>query len=139
LRLGVEGGGCPLGEVAKFSTADGASRREILPKLQDGGIVGRIPPYSIFRRTGMSRSALNIKNPEAVRLARELAAKTGESVTQAVTNAVRERLHALERREERTGSTASIRRIQAFVASLPERDGRTAEEIIGYDEFGIPG
>jgi antitoxin VapB len=35
---------------------------------------------------------LNIKNPEAHRLARELTALTGESITRAVTEAVRERL-----------------------------------------------
>jgi antitoxin VapB len=41
--------------------------------------------------------ALNIKNPEAHRLARELAALTGESMTAAVTEAIRERLACVHR------------------------------------------
>jgi hypothetical protein len=32
-----------------------------------------------------------------------------------------------------------IRELQESVASLPDRDKRTPEEIIGFDEFGIPG
>lgn len=32
-----------------------------------------------------------------------------------------------------------IRELQESVASLPDRDERTPEEIIGYDEFGLPG
>ncbi|HUS07361.1 MAG TPA: type II toxin-antitoxin system VapB family antitoxin [Bryobacteraceae bacterium] len=44
-----------------------------------------------------------MKNPEADRLARELAAQTGESLTDAVINALRERL---ERQRQSTGGTA---------------------------------
>jgi len=40
---------------------------------------------------------LNIKNPEAYRLVRKLADATGESMTEAVTVAVRERLERIER------------------------------------------
>ena len=43
---------------------------------------------------------LNIKNPEAHRLARELAALTGESMTAAVTEAIRERLACVRREQE---------------------------------------
>ncbi|MBA2670617.1 MAG: type II toxin-antitoxin system VapB family antitoxin [Gemmatimonadetes bacterium] len=82
--------------------------------------------------------ALNIKNPEANRLAHELAEATGESLTEAVTAALRERLAAVRRLRERTVLLAEIEEIQEFVASLPDRDKRTAEEILGYDEFGLP-
>lgn len=82
--------------------------------------------------------ALSIKNPETERLARELARVTGESLTEAVTKALRERLmreagqaHDLERRRD-------IRRIQEEVARLPVVDDQTPEEIIGYDEHGLP-
>jgi antitoxin VapB len=43
---------------------------------------------------------LNIKNPETHRLARELAAFTGESMTAAVTEAIRERLARVRRERE---------------------------------------
>ena len=83
--------------------------------------------------------ALNIKNPETVAMAQELAARTGEGVTEAVTKALRDRLRAVSREADRALVRASVARIQDLIASLPERDGRTAEEILGYDEFGLPG
>jgi antitoxin VapB len=83
--------------------------------------------------------ALNIKNVEADRLAHELAAATGESLTEAVTTALRERLAAVRRRSDRRTLHAEVARIQAFVASIPDRDPRTPDEILGYDEFGLPG
>ncbi|MBI4539873.1 MAG: type II toxin-antitoxin system VapB family antitoxin [Gemmatimonadetes bacterium] len=83
--------------------------------------------------------ALNIKNREADRLAHELAEVTGESLTEAVTLALRQRLAAVRRQHERAAIVSEIGEIQAFVASLPDRDSRAAEELLGYDEFGLPG
>jgi len=84
--------------------------------------------------------SLNIKNPRTFEAAHELAAVTGETITAAVTIAIEERLAALLEKEvrERQGGL-SVADIQAFVASLPDRDTRTPEEILGYDEFGFPG
>jgi antitoxin VapB len=82
--------------------------------------------------------ALNIKNAEAERLARALAQATGESLTEAVTVALRERLEAARRVRERAGVYAAVKELQAFVAELPDRDTRSADEIVGYDEFGLP-
>lgn len=82
--------------------------------------------------------ALNIKNPEANRLAHELADLTGESLTDAVTTAIRDRLSVIRRRSDRDDLMSDIRQIQAFVASIPDQDERTPDEIIGYDEFGMP-
>ncbi len=82
--------------------------------------------------------ALNIKNPEADRLAHQLANATGESLTEAVINALRDRLAAVQRQQERGALLEDVSDIQAFVASLPDRDTRTADEILGYDEFGLP-
>lgn len=83
--------------------------------------------------------ALNIKNPETDRLAHELAEATGETITTAVTNALSERLSAVRRRQERARVHAEIADLQAFVASLPDRDTGTPDELLGYDEFGLPG
>ena len=83
--------------------------------------------------------ALSIKNPEAERLARELARVTGESLTEAVTEALRDRLvRKAGHKGDLDQVRAEIRRIQARVAALPVLDDRTPDEIIGYDEHGLP-
>ena len=81
--------------------------------------------------------SLNIKNPEAHRLAKELAERTGESLTKAVTVALRERLSGL-RRVQPGGLMAAVAEIQDFVGALPDRDCRSADEILGYDDHGLP-
>lgn len=86
----------------------------------------------------ISTMALNIKNSETDRLAHELARETGESITEAVTVAIRDRLEALRQREKRASLGSEIAQIQAFVASLPDRDSRSEDEILGYDELGLP-
>jgi len=85
--------------------------------------------------------ALSIKSPEADRLARELAQATGESITDAVVAAIRERLDRERRRRSARGERfhARLKRIQERVARLPVLDSRTPDEIIGYDQNGLPG
>ena len=82
--------------------------------------------------------ALSIKDPETEQLARTLAARTGESITTATRRALEERLR-------RTGSQASkaalledLEAIQRRWNALPVLDNRTPDEIIGYDENGLP-
>ena len=82
--------------------------------------------------------SLNIKNPEAHRLAKELAERTGESLTKAVTVALRERLSGLRRQAQPEGLMAAVAEIQDFVGALPDRDCRSADEILGYDDHGLP-
>ncbi|MEP0547449.1 MAG: type II toxin-antitoxin system VapB family antitoxin [Rhodothermales bacterium] len=81
--------------------------------------------------------ALSIKHPEADRLARELARTTGESLTEAVLTAIRERL-IRETGWSPDGARAEIERIVAELAQAPILDDRTPDEIIGYDEHGLP-
>ncbi|MBK7974088.1 MAG: type II toxin-antitoxin system VapB family antitoxin [Deltaproteobacteria bacterium] len=83
--------------------------------------------------------ALSIKDPEADRLARELARQTGESLTQAVVVALRERLQRERRRRRGTDLGDELVAIAARCAALPVLDGRAADEILGYDDHGIPG
>lgn len=82
--------------------------------------------------------AISLKDPETDRLARAVAALTGESLTAAIRNALAERL---ERERLRRGETADlvarIRAIGEHCASLPDFDTRSADEIIGYDENGM--
>jgi antitoxin VapB len=83
--------------------------------------------------------ALNIKHPEADRLARELAAQTGESITDAVLNAIRERL-ARQQHARRPHATLrkELARIRERCARLPVLDDRPADAILGYDDRGLP-
>lgn len=82
--------------------------------------------------------ALSIKSLETERLAREVAAKTGESITGAIQNALEERLDRLKR-EQRGGNLMSqLEEILHRIDQLPVLDSRTPEEIIGYDEHGLP-
>lgn len=81
--------------------------------------------------------ALNIRSPRAERLARELAVANGESLTNVVITALEAQLVILKRRA-RAPIDSSIAQLQDFLASQPDRDTRSAEEILGYDAFGIP-
>jgi antitoxin VapB len=81
--------------------------------------------------------ALNIKSDRAHRLAKELASATGQSLTEAVTDALQHRLDAA-RADRPDVLMAELEAIQRFVASLPDRDRRTADEILDYDDRGLP-
>jgi antitoxin VapB len=108
--------------------------------------------------------ALKIEHPAVEELARELAMRTGETIEEAVAAAIRERL---EREQESSAMhkgdrvrdpvveeivermrqqplpdpqrvSVAIREIQESLAKLPVLDPRTPDEILGYDESGLP-
>ncbi len=81
--------------------------------------------------------ALSIKNDEADRLARELASTTGETITDAIVVALRERLDR-ERILNAPDISRRLRRLAEDVAALPVLDDRPADEILGYDARGLP-
>jgi antitoxin VapB len=81
---------------------------------------------------------LSIKHPEADRLARELAAATGETLTEAVVNALRERLMRQRGRSRSLHVRDELRAIRERCAGYPVLDPRSADEILGYDEHGLP-
>ena len=81
---------------------------------------------------------LNIKNDEAHLLARELAKLTGESLTAAVTAAVRERLDRI-RRENATGLAERLLAIGRDCAARLKEPYRSADHAdLPYDERGLP-
>ena len=82
---------------------------------------------------------LNIKDSETHALAKKLAGVTGESLTQAVRRSVRERLARMESVRPGASLADELDRIALYCASLPRRDARSADQIIGYDERGLPG
>ncbi|RPJ87524.1 MAG: PSK operon transcription factor [Acidobacteria bacterium] len=81
---------------------------------------------------------LNIRNPETERLAETLAKITGETKTQAVTQALRERLARVRRERAGRRLADELDQIARHCARLPVLDARPAEEILGYDELGLP-
>lgn len=82
--------------------------------------------------------ALNIRNPETERLAAELARQTGESKTEAVTKALRDRLARVRRQRSGRRLADELDAIAEHCARLPVLDARTADEILGYDSSGLP-
>jgi len=81
---------------------------------------------------------LSIKDPETDRLARNLARLTGESLTDTVKAALRERLAREQRRRGKQLDRSKLDAIVARIAALPVVDDRSPDELIGYDEFGLP-
>lgn len=82
--------------------------------------------------------ALSIKDSETDRLARELARTTGESLTDAIKRALEERLARERARRASRSLGATIKRVQEAVAQLPVLDPRSADELLGYDDVGLP-
>jgi antitoxin VapB len=82
--------------------------------------------------------ALNIRNIEAEKLAAELARQTGETKTEAVIKALQDRLTRVRRERSSRRLTDELEKIADHCASLPILDTRSADEILGYDEHGIP-
>lgn len=84
--------------------------------------------------------ALNIKNAEAEKLARELARRRGQGITEVLTDVLRREVER-ERRKLKPGDIeARMRRIDEIVKrhnSRPLLDDRPADEIIGYNEHGL--
>jgi len=82
--------------------------------------------------------ALSIRNPHAEKLAREVAKESGESITQSIIDALEERLERLRGRRRPFDLVEEIMKISCRCADLPDRDDRTAEEILDYNREGVP-
>lgn len=82
--------------------------------------------------------ALNLRNPEAEQLAAELAKATGETKTEAVTKALRDRLSRVRQERTQRSLADELDEIAKHCAQLPILDHRTPDEILGYDENGLP-
>jgi len=82
--------------------------------------------------------AISIRNPKAEDLAREVAAESGENLTQAIIHALEERLVRLKGRKTTEDLAEEIMEISERCSALPQLDDRTPEEILGYDSKGVP-
>ena len=83
---------------------------------------------------------LNIKDAEVRQLAHELAARTGQTMTEAVKGALREKLDREGRHHQahKKKIVAEILERAEALSRLPVLDPRSPDEIIGYDEHGLP-
>ena len=82
--------------------------------------------------------ALNIRNRTTEELAETLAGLTGETKTQAVTKALRDRLERIRRQRSGRSLAEELDDVALHCASLPVLDARRTDEILGYDENGLP-
>jgi antitoxin VapB len=82
--------------------------------------------------------AMSIKSLDVERLAREVAAKTGESLTGAIQKALEERLERLKQKRKSPLILTQLEDIIRRVDQWPVLDGRSPDEIVGYDESGLP-
>jgi len=82
--------------------------------------------------------ALTLNHPEANNLVQELISYTSETLTQAVLNALREKL---QKEKEKRKHTLSLKEELLLIgkecAALPILDNRTPEEILGYNNNGV--
>jgi len=81
---------------------------------------------------------LNIKDQGTYALARQLADRTGTSLTRAVHSALEHELERMTARHDRASLIADLNAIVEEASKLPVFDSRTPDEIIGYDESGLP-
>ena len=81
---------------------------------------------------------LNIKDEETDRLAREVAKLAGETITEAVRRSLADRVEVLKAKRRDASLVKDIMIIGQRCAALPVKDRRTADEILGYDDIGVP-
>lgn len=82
---------------------------------------------------------ISIKNEDVERLARAVAAESGESLTDAVRHALEERLERIRGSRMAPTTFESIMEIASRCQALPDLDERSPEEILGYDNDGTFG
>ncbi|MEW6322136.1 MAG: type II toxin-antitoxin system VapB family antitoxin [Acidobacteriota bacterium] len=80
--------------------------------------------------------AVSIRNEEAERLAARLAELTGETKTEAVTRALRDRINRIARERRGRRLADDLDQIATQCARRPVRDPRSADEILGYGSTG---
>lgn len=82
---------------------------------------------------------ISIKNDETEQLARELAKETGETITEVIKKALQDRLQRVRGRRHARRLPEEVADILQRMDALPTLDHRTEDEILGYDESGMPG
>ena len=81
---------------------------------------------------------MSIRNSEVEKLARSLSRMTGENMTETILESLKERHQRIRAANASQRLLDDLSAIAKRTAALPKLDGRSAEEIIGYDERGLP-
>jgi len=81
---------------------------------------------------------LSIKNNATERLARQVADVTGESLTEAIHKALEERWRQLKAKRHSRILASQLEDLLRRVDALPTLNSRSEDEILGYDEHGMP-
>jgi antitoxin VapB len=82
--------------------------------------------------------ALSIKSIQAEQLVRDVAEKTGESLTGAILTALQERMDRIKNQRRTQVLTSQLDDILRRVDAMPTLDTRPENEILGYDDDGLP-
>jgi len=82
---------------------------------------------------------ISIKNEETEQLARELAKETGQTITEVIKQALQDRLQRVRGRRHAKRLPEEIADILQRMDALPTLDNRPEDEILGYDDYGLPG
>ena len=80
--------------------------------------------------------AINIKNKKAENLAKQLAKKTGETITDTIIHALEDRLERVEGSRITPDLVNEIMAIASRCSAMPLQDTRTPEEILEYSKTG---
>ena len=81
---------------------------------------------------------MDIKDEEIERLAREVAERAGESLTETIRIALQERLQRLSGRQRAATQREKLYEILHRIDAMPRKIDLTEDEILDYDEHGIP-
>ena len=81
--------------------------------------------------------ALSIRNPRAEKLAKEIAAISGENITQVIIHALENHMERLRGSRIYPDTVEEIMNISRRCSSLPDIDKRTPDEILGYNKIGV--
>jgi antitoxin VapB len=80
--------------------------------------------------------SLNISNPLAEKLAKEVAVESGENLAEAIIHALEERLQRLREKSTIKNLEQEIMTISKRCSNIPDLDSRTPDEILVYDKIG---
>lgn len=100
-------------------------------------LVKKVYNYKEYLNKG-GLNMLNIKHPEADRLARLLAKQLDESITDVVIEALREKLLREQGKRAPQQLKDALLAIGQRCAALPDQDKRPLDDILGYDSHGLP-
>jgi antitoxin VapB len=81
---------------------------------------------------------LSIRNPQVERLARSLSRLTGEGLTETILLALQDRYRRVRAARSSERLFEDLSSIAKRTSTLRRQDKRSADEILGYDENGLP-